>query len=82
MDKSPLAKDHVTDSAIPCLAMRAREAARAMGVSERTLWEWTQAGDVPHVRRGKVLLYPVDELRRWLSEQAAKQERGASNDPH
>ena len=33
----------------PCLAMRPREAARALGVCERTLWAWTQRGDVPHV---------------------------------
>ena len=52
------------------LALRLREAARALSVSERTLWEWTQHGDVPHVRRGKTVLYPVDALRRWLDEQA------------
>ncbi len=54
----------------PCLALRPREAAKALGVSERTLWDWTQRGDVPHVRRGKTILYPVDVLRRWLDEQA------------
>jgi excisionase family DNA binding protein len=55
---------------IPCLSLRPREAAKALGVSERTLWDWTQRGDVPHVRRGKAILYPVDALRRWLNEQA------------
>lgn len=50
--------------------MRPREAAAALGVSERTLWDWTQRGDVPHVRRGKAILYPVDALRRWLDEHA------------
>ena len=54
----------------PCLALRPRDAAKALGVSERTLWDWTQRGDVPHVRRGKTILYPVDVLRRWLDEQA------------
>ena len=54
----------------PCLAMRAREAAKAIGVSERTLWQWTQDGYVPHIRRGKVVLYPVDALREWLNQQA------------
>lgn len=59
------------DPATPCLAMRPREAAAALGVSERTLWDWTQRGDVPHVRRNKTILYPVDALRRWLDEEAS-----------
>lgn len=54
------------------LALRPREAARALGISERTLWTWTQAGDVPHLRRNGTILYPVDTLRRWLDEQAAQ----------
>jgi excisionase family DNA binding protein len=55
----------------PCLAMRPREAAKALGISERLLWEWTNRGEVPHIRVGKAILYPVDVLRRWLDEQAA-----------
>lgn len=55
--------------AIPCLAMRAREAAKALGISERTLWEWTGRGEIPHVRVGKAVLYPVDSLRDWLKQQ-------------
>jgi len=51
----------------PCLALRPREAARALGVSERTLWTWTSEGTVPHVRHGKIILYPVDALRHWLN---------------
>jgi excisionase family DNA binding protein len=56
----------------PFLALRPREAAKALGVSERTLWTWTDEGQVPFVRIGKSILYPVDSLRRWLDEQAAK----------
>lgn len=54
----------------PCLAMRAREAAEALGISERLLWDWTNRGIVPHVRQGKAILYPVDSLREWLKQQA------------
>ena len=65
----------------PCLALRPREAAAALGVSERTLWDWTQRGDVPHVRRGKTILYSVDGLRRWLDDQAkANSAEGSSDD--
>jgi excisionase family DNA binding protein len=56
----------------PCLAMRAREAALALGISDRLLWEWTSRGQVPHIRMGKVILYPVDTLRTWLQQQAQK----------
>ncbi len=54
----------------PCLAMRVREAAKAIGISERTLWQRTEDGYVPHIRRGKIVLYPVDALRDWLQRQA------------
>jgi len=59
-----------TEPETPCLAMRPREAAKALGISERLLWDWTNKGVVPHVRLGKVILYPVDSLREWLKEQA------------
>jgi excisionase family DNA binding protein len=59
-----------TEPQIPCLAMRLREAAKAIGVSERTLWKWVDKGEVPHIRRGKVILLPVDSLRKWLKHEA------------
>jgi excisionase family DNA binding protein len=55
----------------PPLALRPREAAKAIGVCERTLWEWTHHGDVPHLKVGGTMLYPVDALRDWLSRRAA-----------
>jgi len=65
----------------PCLAMRPREAAKALGISERLLWDWTNRGEVPHIRIGKAILYPVDVLRRWLDEQAATGKE-VSSDTH
>jgi len=50
--------------------MRLRQAAKALGVSERLLWEWTAKGIVPHVRLGKAILYPTNELQEWLKRQA------------
>lgn len=61
-----------TEPWIPCLAMKPREAAKALGISERLLWEWTDRGIVPHVRLGKRIVYPVDSLREWLQRQAQK----------
>ena len=54
----------------PCLAMRPREAAKALGISARLLWEHTDRGAIPHIRLGKAILYPVDSLRDWLERQA------------
>lgn len=64
----------------PCLAMRPREAAKALGISERLLWEWTDRGVVPHIRLGKAILYPVDSLRDWLLREAQKKEVLANED--
>jgi len=58
------------EPATPCLAMRPREAAKALGISERLLWQWTNMGLVPHIRIGKVVLYPVNSLREWLKRRA------------
>jgi excisionase family DNA binding protein len=53
----------------PRLALRPREAARALGIGERKLWELTNRRAIPHIKLGKVVLYPVGELERWLAEQ-------------
>ena len=62
------------DNIQPPLALRPREAARSLGVSPRTLWEWTRAGIVPCVRVGtgkrRTVLYPASILRDWLAQQA------------
>ena len=66
----------------PTLALRPREAAKALGISARTLWTWTKSGLVPCCRVGsgkrKTTLYPAAELRAWLSRQAAAEERGGA----
>lgn len=54
------------------LSARPKMAAKLLGVSERTLWSWTNRGLIPHIRIGKVVLYSVDLLRAWLVEQTSK----------
>jgi hypothetical protein len=50
------------------LALRPEEAARALGISERTLRRLGPR--LPRIHDGGVVLYPVEGLRRWLQEQA------------
>ena len=62
------------------LALRPRDAAKALGISERLLWSLTAPrGTIRSVRVGNCVLYPVGELRAWLDRQAqATSEGGAA----
>jgi excisionase family DNA binding protein len=57
------------------LAVRPRQAAKAIGISQRLLWQLTRDGRIPCVRVGsgkrRIVLYPVAELRAWLSREAS-----------
>lgn len=57
----------------PSLALRPRDAARELSISERLLWDWTRSEGLPHVRIGTVVLYPVDGLRQWLNDRSNSQ---------
>ncbi len=52
------------------MALRPKEAAKSLGIGERLLWEKTNCGEIPHLRIGKAVLYPVAVLESWLSDQA------------
>lgn len=57
------------------LALRPREAAKMLGIGERLLWSKTNAGEIPHMRIGRRVVYPVHLLVGWMDEQAAKGSR-------
>ena len=50
------------------LALRPREAAKALGLSERSLRELLP--QLPVVRTRRAVLIPVDALREWLRDRA------------
>jgi hypothetical protein len=62
---------------IPPLALRSRDAAIALGISERLLQEWAKHQDLPCIRIGQVVLYPVDEVRQWLRQRAIAEPKPA-----
>jgi hypothetical protein len=57
------------------LALRPREAAAAIGLSERAFR--LHLPRVPHLRLGGVVVIPVEGFRRWLEEQARAQVKRA-----
>jgi hypothetical protein len=60
------------------LLLAAREAARALSISERTLWSMTvPRGPIPCARMGTRVLYSVSALQKWID--AACKEEGLSN---
>lgn len=62
------------DQPLNPLALRPREAAKALGISPRLLWQLTKEGRVPCVRVGgakrQTVLYPIAELQAWLTRTA------------
>ncbi len=64
------------------LALRPREAAKALGISPRLLWQLTKNGQIPCVRVGdgkrQTVLYPLAVLQAWLARQAETPKGGRS----
>lgn len=57
----------MTKEAVRPLALRSREAAKALGISERTLARLKAGGELPFVRVGAVILFAVNDLQSWLA---------------
>ena len=49
--------------------MTAREAAQALAISPRKLWDLTKHGDIPHVRIGRSVRYAPADLQSWIEAQ-------------
>lgn len=76
----------MTKQPVESLALRPREAAKALGISPRTLWGLTAPrGPIPCVRVGvgkrRAVLYPTAELQAWLSRQAEATKGGHDGTP-
>lgn len=63
------------------LLVSANEASRMLGISSRTLWSMTHAGEIPCVRlRGRVLYDPRD-LVAWIDAHKTSAPAPASTPP-
>jgi len=67
--------------AVERLALRPKDAAKALGIGARKLWEITadRTSGIPHVRFGKAVVYPVAELRAWLANRIKSAGKGGQN---
>ena len=50
------------------LLLTSRQAAEALQISERKLWSMKASGEIPHIRLGRSVRYPVSDLQRWIDE--------------
>lgn len=64
---------------MPALALRPREAAKALGISPRLLWQLTHDGHIRCVRAGRAVLYPTATLQAFLGQ--AEAAKGGDDDP-
>lgn len=64
---------HRKESAIPPVLLSARDAARSLAVSERTLSRLTKRGEIACVRLngGRSLRYSVAAIERFVAQQEA-----------
>lgn len=59
---------------VPRLALRLPEAAMACGLSESFLHNMANSGEIPSVKIGRVRLFPVERLRKWLLDASERPE--------
>ncbi len=66
-------RDHPHKAAATSISLRPRDAAKALGIGQRKLWQLTSPrGPIPCVRVGTCVLYPTALLEAWLAEEAKK----------
>lgn len=56
-------------------ALRPVEAARALGITARTLRTWMRHEGLPYFRLGGAVLIPVPELQAWIAERVRSEHR-------
>lgn len=54
------------------LLLTSREAARALSICEKTLWTMTRNGEIPVIRIGRAVRYPLDGLKEWIRKSCEK----------
>lgn len=50
----------------PILLVTAKQAALALAISERKLWQLTNCGEIPSIRIGRAVRYRLSDLESWI----------------
>jgi excisionase family DNA binding protein len=58
----------MSEGIIEPLLLNPRQAAAALNICERTLFELTKAGQLPTIRIGRAVRYDRVDLQRWIDE--------------
>ena len=53
----------------PALLLAPQQAAVTLAISPRKLWGMTDSGEMPPLRVGRCVRYPLDDLQRWIDAQ-------------
>ena len=61
-----MSRSHPTN---PPLLLKPQQAAETLQISERKLWSMTSSGEVPHIRLGRSVRYPIADLEHWIDGQ-------------
>ncbi len=65
----------------PPLLLTCQQAADALAISTRTLWELTKRGEVPCVRLGRAVRYAVQDLSEYVERLRAERGQGGEGSP-
>ena len=68
-----------TEQAVEPMLLTARQAARLLAISERTLFTITKSGELPAVRIGRSVRYSVDALRDYVRRASEKKCEDSQN---
>ena len=71
---------YTTNSTNPIepLALRPKQAAEVLGISQSTLERLTRAGEIPHFKVQRCTRYSVEVLKNWLVSRT----EGGSHEAH
>ncbi len=58
------------------LMITADEAAKALRISPRKLWELAKDGEIPKVKIGRSVRYDITDIKQWIIKQKEQQSNG------
>ena len=59
----------------PPILIDTKEVARLLSVKKRTVDEFRRTRDLPYVPAGKYIRFRIDDVKKWVDQQANKRRR-------